>query len=158
VTIPLHSRTVGMRRVNRRAKCCMVGEVLSPKGICGTTSPLSLNLPEAHTSFPVSQPSPSTLLWSSATMSDSGHATQTSHCNAAGRRLDEIDKWRDEIEERIHNGETCKQIADALAAKGVAVSSKTISRCRVDWGLRKRVIRLGYSPERTPSHRPWVPR
>ncbi|KAK5133814.1 hypothetical protein LTR08_007244 [Meristemomyces frigidus] len=74
-------------------------------------------------------------------------------------RFDNTENLREEIEERTRNGETCKQIADALAAKGVNVSDKTISRRRVEWGLRKRAFRAGYTPP-TPNsvRKPWQPR
>ncbi|KAK5117927.1 hypothetical protein LTR85_008701 [Meristemomyces frigidus] len=65
---------------------------------------------------------------------------------AAQHIIEDTEGLREEIEERTRNGETCKQIADALQVKGINVSSKTISRRRVEWGLRKRVYKLGYTP------------
>ena len=61
-------------------------------------------------------------------------------------KFDNTEALRDEIEARTRHGETCRQIAVALAEKGINVSAKTISRRRVDWGLRKRVYKVGYTP------------
>ena len=71
-------------------------------------------------------------------------------------KFDDTEDLREEIEERTRNGETCKQIAAALAAKGVNVSEKTISRRRVEWGLRKRVYKVGYTPVRSKDKPPRV--
>lgn len=55
-----------------------------------------------------------------------------------GHKFDHAEQFRSEIEERTAAGETCEQIASALRAKGVDITNKTISRRRVEWGLRKR--------------------
>lgn len=47
--------------------------------------------------------------------------------------------FRDEIEQRTRDGESCEQIAAALMEKGVQTSAKTIARQRIKWGFRKRV-------------------
>ncbi|KAK4544054.1 hypothetical protein LTR36_004552 [Oleoguttula mirabilis] len=65
---------------------------------------------------------------------------------ASRPKFDDLDGVRQEVEDRTQNGETCIQIADALQAKGIKVSSKTVSRRRVDWGLRKRAYKTGYTP------------
>jgi len=53
-------------------------------------------------------------------------------------KFDHEGLYRAEIEERTRNGETCKEIADTLVARGVKVSDKTVSRKRLQWGLRQR--------------------
>ncbi|KAK3057992.1 hypothetical protein LTR09_001069 [Extremus antarcticus] len=53
-------------------------------------------------------------------------------------KFDPAEQHRPEIEERTANGETCEQIAAALRAQGTDITNKTISRRRVEWGLRKR--------------------
>lgn len=50
-----------------------------------------------------------------------------------------LGEQRPEIEARTLNGESCDIIAEALRTiHGIQVSAKTISRKRVEWGLRKR--------------------
>ena len=52
------------------------------------------------------------------------------------------DVHRAEIEERTRNGESCDDIATALQSQyDVEISSKTISRRRVEWGFRARAAR-----------------
>lgn len=53
-------------------------------------------------------------------------------------KFDPSQQFRSEIEQRTAQGETCEQIASALRAQGVDITNKTISRRRVEWGLRKR--------------------
>ena len=53
-------------------------------------------------------------------------------------KFDPANHHRHEIEQRTAAGETCEQIASALRAQGVDITNKTISRRRVEWGLRKR--------------------
>lgn len=53
-------------------------------------------------------------------------------------KFDPAQQFRSEIEERTAQGETCEQIASALRAQGIDITNKTISRRRVEWGLRKR--------------------
>lgn len=53
-------------------------------------------------------------------------------------KFDHGQEYRVEIEARTNAGETCEQIAAALRAQGVNITNKTISRRRVEWGLRKR--------------------
>lgn len=53
-------------------------------------------------------------------------------------KFDPANHHRSEIEARTAAGETCEQIASALRAQGVDITNKTISRRRVEWGLRKR--------------------
>lgn len=53
-------------------------------------------------------------------------------------KFDPANQYRSEIEQRTAAGETCEQIASALRAQGVDITNKTISRRRVEWGLRKR--------------------
>ena len=53
-------------------------------------------------------------------------------------KFDHSQEYRTEIEARTNAGETCEQIAAALRAQGVDITNKTISRRRVEWGLRKR--------------------
>ena len=53
-------------------------------------------------------------------------------------RFDPSEQYRTEIEERTAHGETCQQIAAALSAKGIPITEKTISRRRIEWGLRQR--------------------
>lgn len=53
-------------------------------------------------------------------------------------KFDPAEHYRSEIERRTALGETCEQIASALRAQGVEITNKTISRRRVEWGLRKR--------------------
>lgn len=50
----------------------------------------------------------------------------------------EVEAHRAEIEQRTHEGANCEQIARELTAKGFEVSAKSISRYRLQWGLRKR--------------------
>lgn len=45
-----------------------------------------------------------------------------------------------EIGERTGAGETSKQIAEALQAKGLDISHKSVSRRRLELGLRKRAV------------------
>lgn len=52
-----------------------------------------------------------------------------------------IEEYRAEIVRRANAGETCEQTADGLTANGFQVSKKTISRYRLQWGLRKRSAR-----------------
>ncbi|KAK4574324.1 hypothetical protein LTR86_002085 [Recurvomyces mirabilis] len=47
-------------------------------------------------------------------------------------------QYRAEITARTNAGESCKQIADALNEAGFNISAKTVSRWRIDWGLRRR--------------------
>ena len=54
------------------------------------------------------------------------------------RKFDPAEQFRSEIEERTALGETCEQIAAALRAQGADITNKTVSRRRVEWGLRKR--------------------
>jgi arginine repressor len=56
----------------------------------------------------------------------------------SSQKFDPSEQFRTEIEERTANGETCEQIASALRAKGIDITNKTISRRRVEWGLRRR--------------------
>lgn len=49
------------------------------------------------------------------------------------------EQYRREIEARTALGESCAQIAAALQAQGVNISSTTISRRRLEWGLNKNV-------------------
>ncbi|KXT11895.1 hypothetical protein AC579_10487 [Pseudocercospora musae] len=49
-----------------------------------------------------------------------------------------LDQHRPEIEQLTAAGESCENIAALLRAKGIDVSSKTVSRYRVNWGLRQR--------------------
>ncbi|KAF2771128.1 hypothetical protein EJ03DRAFT_325924 [Teratosphaeria nubilosa] len=61
------------------------------------------------------------------------------------------EEFREEIEERTRLGETCAQIADAFKARGVQISDKTISKRRLQWGLRQRAVRsLAGQPLKTP--------
>ena len=53
-------------------------------------------------------------------------------------KFDPAENYRVEIEECTAGGETCEQIAAALRLKGVTITNKTISRRRVEWGLRKK--------------------
>lgn len=53
-------------------------------------------------------------------------------------KFDPANQYRSEIEQRTAAGETCEQIASALRVQGVDITNKTISRRRVEWGLRKR--------------------
>jgi len=59
--------------------------------------------------------------------------------------------YRAEITERTAQGETCEQIATALREKGLDITDKTISRRRVEWGLRQRAVR------KIPESRPQKP-
>jgi len=59
--------------------------------------------------------------------------------------------YRAEITERTAQGETCEQIATALREKGLDITDKTISRRRVEWGLRQRAVR------KIPDSRPQKP-
>ncbi|KAK3675230.1 hypothetical protein LTR78_004739 [Recurvomyces mirabilis] len=47
-------------------------------------------------------------------------------------------QYRAEITARTNAGESCKQIADTLNEAGFNISAKTVSRWRIDWGLRRR--------------------
>ncbi|KAK3722997.1 hypothetical protein LTR37_002143 [Vermiconidia calcicola] len=53
-------------------------------------------------------------------------------------KFDPSEHLRPQIEERTANGETCEQIASALREQGIDITNKTISRRRVEWGLRQR--------------------
>ena len=53
-------------------------------------------------------------------------------------KFDPAEQHRAEIEERTANGETCEQIAVALRAQGTDITNKTISRRRLEWGMRRR--------------------
>ena len=57
---------------------------------------------------------------------------------SAASKFDPNEQFRHEIEHRTVHGETCEQIASALRAKGLNITNKTVSRRRVQWGLRKR--------------------
>ncbi|KAI0133708.1 hypothetical protein BJ170DRAFT_607260 [Xylariales sp. AK1849] len=63
------------------------------------------------------------------------------------------ENFRDEVEERTRNGESCDQIADALIAKGAQVTAKSISRWRIQWGFRKRAVRKQSKPPKPKSQR-----
>ncbi|KAK5172067.1 uncharacterized protein LTR77_003704 [Saxophila tyrrhenica] len=56
----------------------------------------------------------------------------------SANKFDPAEQYRAEIEERTAAGETCEQIAAALRAQGTPITNKTISRRRVQWGLRQR--------------------
>ncbi|KAH9826884.1 hypothetical protein Tdes44962_MAKER03271 [Teratosphaeria destructans] len=61
------------------------------------------------------------------------------------------EEFRQEIEERTRLGETCAQIADTFKARGIQISDKTISKRRLQWGLRQRAVRsLAGQPLKTP--------
>lgn len=62
----------------------------------------------------------------------------TANRNPPQHKFDPANHFRSEIEQRTAAGETCEQIASALRAQGVDITNKTISRRRVEWGLRKR--------------------
>lgn len=55
-------------------------------------------------------------------------------------KFDPLEQYRTEIQDRTSAGETCEQIAAAMRAKGIDITNKTISRRRLEWGLRKRVF------------------
>ena len=46
-------------------------------------------------------------------------------------KFDPAEQFRTEIEERTALGETCEQIATALRAQGISITSKTVSRRHV---------------------------
>lgn len=50
----------------------------------------------------------------------------------------DLEPYRDDILQRTAAGESCEQIATALRANGFDVSAKTVSRYRVNWGIRQR--------------------
>ncbi|EMC94558.1 hypothetical protein BAUCODRAFT_551835 [Baudoinia panamericana UAMH 10762] len=54
------------------------------------------------------------------------------------QHADKTARYREEIEARTLAGESCKQISDALLARGIVLSDKTISRRRIEWGFRQR--------------------
>lgn len=56
----------------------------------------------------------------------------------SANKFDPSDQYRTEIVERTENGESCEKIASSLRARGVNITNKTISRRRVEWGLRQR--------------------
>lgn len=49
-----------------------------------------------------------------------------------------LEDFKGEIIERTHRGESCSEIADALRAKGVQTSDRSVNSRRLLWGLRKR--------------------
>ena len=64
--------------------------------------------------------------------------TSSKFTGTKAHKFDPAEQYRTEILERTEQGETCEQIAAALRAKGVDITNKTISRRRVEWGVRKR--------------------
>lgn len=50
----------------------------------------------------------------------------------------DLGQHRQEIEQLTAAGESCENIAALLRSKGIDISSKTVSRYRVNWGLRQR--------------------
>jgi hypothetical protein len=66
------------------------------------------------------------------------HRPSHHHITIMGGKRDDIEPFRPEIEQRTAAGENCEQIAAALKAQGCDVSSKTVSRYRVSWGIRQR--------------------
>ncbi|TKA32459.1 hypothetical protein B0A50_01567 [Salinomyces thailandicus] len=64
-----------------------------------------------------------------------------------------LDTYRAEIEARTLAGETCVQIAQALAAKGFDTHPSSVARKRLRWGLRHRAQRTFKAPlnRRAPS-------
>lgn len=68
-------------------------------------------------------------------------------------KFDPSDQYRTEIEERTANGESCEKIASSLRARGVNITNKTISRRRVEWGLRQRPPHK-YAGMKHPKQRP----
>lgn len=51
-----------------------------------------------------------------------------------------LEQFKDEIEEMTKNGQGCKAISDILIERGVDTSSRAVSRARMKWGLRQRVL------------------
>lgn len=61
-------------------------------------------------------------------------------------KVDLCESHREEIQHRTNNGESCIQIEEALQARGIKISSKTISRRRIEWGMRRRAVKTGCEP------------
>lgn len=51
-------------------------------------------------------------------------------------KIDPVSLSREEIEQRTAAGESDKQIAEALSARGIDISARSISRRAIEWGLR----------------------
>ncbi|KAK9426007.1 hypothetical protein SUNI508_12714 [Seiridium unicorne] len=68
------------------------------------------------------------------------------------RRVNAED-FRAQVEERTRNGESCEQIAEALISQGAQVTSKSVSRWRIQWGFRKRAVRKQSKPPKPKEQR-----
>lgn len=56
----------------------------------------------------------------------------------AGGKKEDVEPHRADIVQWTQDGQNCEQIAAALRQRGLEISAKTISRYRVNWGLRQR--------------------